>query len=222
MTQSSKIKVLIVDDHTVVRAGIVALMNNEPDIQVVGEASDGLDALEKVTLLLPDIVLIDISMPGMNGIEATYRIKRQHDTMKVLVLTQYDNEEYIKRALQCGASGYLLKNSLATDLLSAIREVHAGNQFFTPAVSKIIVDSFIRHESAHPANIKEVALTPREREILQMIAEGKTNQNIADKLFISVRTVEFHRSNIIEKLGAHDVASLVKYAIQQGLVQIDA
>ncbi len=220
MNKPSKIKILIVDDHNVVRSGIAALLNNQPDIEVVGEASDGLDAIEKVKKLQPNIVLIDISMPGLNGIDATYRIRKNEEGIKVLILTQYDNEEYIKRALQCGASGYLLKNSLATDLLHAIRSVHAGDLFFTPSVSKIIIDSFVK-QPTQEVKLKEVELTPREREILQLIAEGNTNHSIADKLFISIRTVEFHRANIIEKLNAHDVASLVKYAIQKGLVKVD-
>ncbi|MBI3195525.1 MAG: response regulator transcription factor [Ignavibacteriae bacterium] len=219
--KSSKIKVLIVDDHHVVRAGIVALLNNQPDIQVVGEAEDGLDAIEKVRALSPNIVLMDISMPNMNGIEATYRIKKHHAGVNVLVLTQYENEEYIKRVLQCGASGYILKNSLTGDLLKAIRTVHSGEQFFTPAISKIIIDSFVKQSNIPDYKVKEIELTPREREILQLIAEGNTNQQIADKLFISVRTVEFHRANIIEKLGVHDVAGLVKYAIQKGLVRVE-
>lgn len=222
MTQKrQKIRVAIVDDHQLVRAGIAALLRNEPDIEVVSEASDGLEVLAKLKTLSPDVVLMDISMPTMNGIEATTRIRQAGGAVKVLVLTQYDHEEYIKRVLQAGASGYILKNAIAEELLRGIRAVHRGEQFFTPDISRVMVESYLKQATGTPAGTKNGTLTGRERQILQFIAEGNTNQQIAQRLFISVRTVEFHRANIIEKLGVHDTASLVKKAIQMKLITID-
>jgi len=221
MQKRQKIRVAIVDDHQLVRAGIAALLRSEPDIEVVIEASDGLEILGKLKTLSPDVVLMDISMPTMNGIEATMRIRHDGGGTKVLVLTQYDHEEYIKRVMQAGASGYILKSAIADELLRGIRAVHRGEQFFTPAVSRVMVDSYIKQATGVPADPRSDTLTNREREILQLIAEGNTNHQIAQRLFISVRTVEFHRANIIEKLGVHDTASLVKKAIQMKLISID-
>ena len=222
MTQKrAKIRVAIVDDHHLVRAGIAALLRNEADIEVVSEASDGLELLGKMKTLSPDIVLMDISMPSMNGIEATVRIRQTGSGAKVLVLTQYDHEEYIKRVMQAGASGYILKSAIAEELLRGIRAVARGEQFFTPSVSRVMVDSYIKQATGEGPQVRNGALTNREREILQMIAEGNTNHQIAQKLFISVRTVEFHRANIIEKLGVHDTAGLVKKAIQMRLIKIE-
>jgi len=222
MTQKRpKIRVAIVDDHQLVRSGIAALLRNESDIEVVIEASNGLEVLAKLKSLSPDVVLMDISMPTMNGIEATSRIRHAGGNTRVLVLTQYDHEEYIKRVMQAGASGYILKSAIAEELLRGIRAVHRGEQFFTPAVSRVMVESYIKQATGVPPGPKNGTLTNREREILQLIAEGNTNQQIAQRLFISVRTVEFHRANIIEKLGVHDTASLVKRAIQMKLISID-
>ncbi len=221
MQKRSKIRVAIVDDHHLVRAGIAALLRNESDIEVVAEASDGLEFLDKLKSLAPDIVLMDISMPTMNGIEATTRIRQSGIGTKVLVLTQYDHEEYIKRVMHAGASGYLVKNAIAEELLRGIRAVYKGEQFFTPSVSKVMMESYIRQATGHGTGSKAASLTNREREILQLIAEGYTNQQIAQKLFISVRTVEFHRANIIEKLGVHDTAGLVKAAIQMKIISLD-
>ncbi|MFN0159115.1 MAG: response regulator [Bacteroidota bacterium] len=225
MTKRPKIRVAIVDDHHLVRAGIAALLRNELDIEVIIEASDGLEVMDKLKALSPDVVLMDISMPTMNGIEATGRIKQLGMGIRVLVLTQYDHEEYIKRVMQVGASGYILKNAIAEELLRGIRAVHRGEQFFTPSVSKVMVDSYIKATSGNGSGNgnghKNGSLTNREREILQLIAEGHTNHQIAQRLFISVRTVEFHRANIIEKLGVHDTASLVKKAIQMKLINLE-
>lgn len=225
MHKRLKIRVAIVDDHHLVRAGIAALLRNEPDIEVVYEASDGLEALGVLKTLQVDIVLMDISMPTMNGIEATSKIRHANPATRVLVLTQYDQEEYIKRVMQAGASGYILKSAIADELLRGIRAVSRGEQFFTPSVSKVMVESYIKnatgtgHGSVH--GLRSSELTNREREILQFIAEGSTNHQISQKLYISVRTVEFHRANIIEKLGVHDTANLVKRAIQMKLVSLE-
>lgn len=220
MSKRARIRVAIVDDHHLVRAGIAALLKNEPDIEVVVEAADGEEALERIRTLTPDVVLMDISMPTMGGIDATARIREAGGRARVLVLTQYDHEEYIKRVMQAGASGYILKSAIAEELLRGIRAVERGEQFFTPAVSRVMVDSYIKTATGN-GTPRSGQLTNREREILQMIAEGNTNQQIAAKLFISVRTVEFHRSNIIEKLGVHDTAGLVKRAIQMKLITLD-
>ncbi len=220
MQKRTKIRVAIVDDHHLVRAGIAALLRNEPDIEVVNEASNGLDVLEQLKKHTPDIVLMDISMPTMNGIDATMRIRAAGLQTKVLVLTQYDHEEYIKRVMHAGASGYLLKSAIADELLRGIRTVHRGEQFFTPSVSKVMMESYIKQATGQ-GQTRDASLTNREREILQLIAEGNTNQQIAQKLFISVRTVEFHRANIIEKLGVHDTAGLVKRAIQMKIISLD-
>lgn len=220
MSRRTRIRVGIVDDHHLVRAGIAALLKNEQDIEVVFEAADGVEALEMIRTLQPDVVLMDISMPTMGGIDATARIRETGTTARILVLTQYDHEEYIKRVMQAGASGYILKSAIADELLRGIRAVERGEQFFTPAVSRVMVDSYIKSATGTGAP-RSGHLTNREREILQMIAEGNTNQQIAQKLFISVRTVEFHRSNIIEKLGVHDTAGLVKKAIQMKLITLD-
>ncbi len=220
MQKRAKIRIAIVDDHHLVRAGIAALLRNETDIEVINEASNGLDILEQLKKYTPDIVLMDISMPTMNGIEATMRIRSSGLPTKVLVLTQYDHEEYIKRVMHAGASGYLLKSAIAEELLRGIRAVHKGEQFFTPSVSKVMMESYIRQATGQ-GQTRAASLTNREREILQLIAEGHTNQQIAQKLFISVRTVEFHRANIIEKLGVHDTAGLVKCAIQMKIISLD-
>lgn len=221
MAADHKIRVLIVDDHQLVRAGIAALLRNERDIQVVGEADSGEDALQKVRSLSPDIVLMDISMPTMDGIETTRRIKHAHSTARILVLTQYEQEEYIKRVIQSGASGYLLKTTVVGELIRAIRAVSRGEQFFAPSVSRVMVDSFVRRATGQVSETNTVVLTHREEEILRLVAEGHTNQQIGDKLHISVRTVEFHRANLNEKLGVHDTASLVRYAIQKKIISLD-
>ncbi|MGA9117344.1 MAG: response regulator transcription factor [Bacteroidota bacterium] len=221
MQKRHKIRVAIVDDHHVVRAGIAALLRKESDIEVAVEASNGQELLEKLKSVHLDVVVMDISMPTLNGIEATSRI-RHAGGPRVIILTQYDHEEYIKRVMQAGANGYVPKSAIADELLRGIRAVHRGEQFFTPAVSRVMVDSFVRSATgANGGNGKGHTLTNREREILQLIAEGNTNQHIAETLFISVRTVEFHRANIIEKLGVHDTASLVKYAIQNRIISLD-
>jgi DNA-binding NarL/FixJ family response regulator len=219
VSKRPRIRVAVVDDHHLVRAGIAALLKNEHDIEVVLEAADGAEAIERIMELNPDVVLMDISMPTMGGIDATARLRSAGSRAKVLVLTQYDHEEYIKRVMQAGASGYILKSAIADELLRGIRAVERGEQFFTPAVSRVMVDSYIKNATGN-GTPRSGQLTNREREILQMIAEGNTNQQIAQKLFISVRTVEFHRANLTEKIGVRDTAGLVKYAIQRRIVNL--
>ncbi|MGA9115815.1 MAG: response regulator transcription factor [Bacteroidota bacterium] len=222
MSMQTGIGVLIAEDHHLVRAALAALLRGEHDIHVAGEAADGLEAVEKAAQLHPRVVLMDISMPRLDGIEATARIVQSPHPPRVLVLSQYDHEEYIRRVVQAGASGYILKNGSAEDLKNAIRAVARGEQFFAPSVSKVMVDSFLRLASGQPQERVKSALTNRETEILRLIVDGSTNQQIAQKLSISVRTVEFHRGNILEKTGVKDTAGLVKYAIQRKLVVLEA
>lgn len=216
----SKIRVLLADDHTIVRQGLRALLDSQEDIEVVGEAEDGRQAFEKTKELIPDIVIIDITMPNLNGIEATRQIKKLNPEIKVLVLTVHDNEEYIHQILQAGASGYLLKESAVTDLVSAINAVKKGGIFLSPAISKVVVKDYIRHAEEGTGDFDSLnILTNREREVLQLIAEGRTNREVAHLLKLSVKTVDVHRSHIMEKLNIHDVTGLVKYSIRKGLIK---
>jgi len=220
--KSQPIGVLVADDHTIVRRGLVSLLSLAEGIEVVGEASDGRLAVDLTLKLDPDVVLMDISMPGLNGLEATRQIKKDVPHVKVLVLSAHDNEDYVLQVMRSGANGYLLKNSSAEDLYSAIRAVHTGHAFFSPSVSRILLDSFMESGGAQTdgprGEIPEGRLTSREREILQLVAEGKTHQEAADLLHISVRTVDTHCNNIMKKLDIHDSAGLVTYAIKNGIV----
>lgn len=220
MNAERKITILIADDHTIVRRGLVSLLSLSDDFEIVGEAENGREAVDLTVSKDPDVVLMDIGMPILNGLEATRQIRKLAPHVKVLVLSGYDNDDYILQVIQCGANGYVLKNSLLEDLFTAIRSVKKGQAFFSPSVSKVIVDSYMgRPSSGGRADSKPGrSLTTREREILQLIAEGHLHQKIADRLNISVRTVDTHRNNIMKKLDLHDTASLVTYAIKNGIV----
>jgi len=212
----SKIRVLVVDDHTVVREGIRMVLEAQPDIEVVGEGSDGREAVAKVAQLEPDVVLLDLAMPGMGGLDATKLIKAQHPSVQVLILTMQEGEEYFFKAVTAGASGYILKGASAAELLSGIRAVHGGGVALGPMVAKKLVNEFLeRTGEGGPAYD---GLSPREREVLTLVAEGKTNQEIAADLFLSVNTVQTHRAHIMEKLNLHNRTALVRYAIQKGLI----
>jgi DNA-binding NarL/FixJ family response regulator len=215
----SKITVLVADDHTIVRKGICSLIDGKADIQVIGEAEDGRDAIEKAEALAPDVVLMDITMPHLNGLEATRQIKKMFPQIKILALTMYTNE-YILQILQAGASGYVVKQAAPAELLSAIQAVYRGDSFLSPSISKTIIDEYIKHTT--PQNpVEQEKLTDREREVLQLIAEGYSNREIADKLNLSVKTVGVHRTNIMEKLEVHNVTDLVKYALRKGIISLD-
>jgi two-component system response regulator NreC len=226
-----KTRILIAEDHTIVRQGLSALINRQPDMQVVGEAKDGKEAVEKTKELRPDLVLMDIAMKHMNGLEATARIKKNGleatarikkmtPEVKVLVLTMYENEEYIFQILRAGASGYLLKEAATTDLISAIKAVNKGESYLSPSISKKVIEDYIRRaELGEKAGINDI-LSNREREVLQLIAEGHTYDEIASILCISKKTVETHRANIMDKLNIHDKVGLVKYAIRKGLIKL--
>lgn len=211
----SKIKVLMVDDHAILREGLRALLSYYNDVEVVGEASDGASALTQIGELAPDVVLMDIAMPGMNGLEATRLIREQYPKTRVLVLTQHEDKQYVLPMLQAGAAGFVPKRALGSDLISAIRVVARGETFLYPSAATAVVEE-IRHPGNGDAGAPE-SITPRELEILQHIVAGETNPQIAAALSISVKTVEWHRANLMSKLDAHTVADLVRYALEHGL-----
>lgn len=209
-----KIRVLIADDHHLVRAGIAALLRGDPQLEIVGDVANGKDAISKSKQLLPHVALIDIAMPDISGIEAAAAIMKTCPGVKILILSQYESEDYVRRAVEIGARGYLLKSSLAQDLLTAIHAVHDGEQFFVSPVTDLMISSL-----RHPTKIPE--LTNREQEILKLVAEGLTSQQIADRLHIGIRTVQYHRTNIHAKLRIKDTAGLVKYALQHNLIRLE-
>jgi DNA-binding NarL/FixJ family response regulator len=214
-----KIAVLLVDDHAVVRQGLRALLEAEGDIAVVGEAKNGREAVVLTKKNLPDVVLMDLAMPGLNGLEATRQIVRNFPPAKVLVLTSYGDDDYVSQLLEAGACGYLVKQTAAADLLKAIRDVHDGSTFFSPSVAKRLRQQ--DHESfiAGQPSAKTGKLTSREAEVLQLVAEGFANKQIAAELSISIKTVEKHRQQAMNKLNIHDIAGLTRYAISKGWVE---
>lgn len=222
-----KIRVFIVDDHTILREGIRSLLETHEDMEVVGEAQDGEEAVRRVRELQPDVVLMDIGMPGMNGIEATTEIKKQHPDIKVLILSMHDNEEYIYPIFEAGASGYVLKRMATTELISAIRAVCEGHTILHPAVARTVMakrPEEVARDGRGPEKLDQEdfdGLTEREIEILEHIARGLTNREIADRLFISIKTVQAHRANIMEKLDLHDRVELTKYALRKGLISLE-
>lgn len=219
----TEIRVLLADDHTIVRKGLCALLEEENDIIIAGEAEDGREALNKAFELEPDVVVMDIGMPTLNGLEAVKAIKKGRPEMKVLILTMHENEEYIYEALKNGVSGYLLKKSAPRDLVAAIRLAHRGESFLSPSISTKVINRFVRQGAPAEIDIEtpDKNLTTREREIVQLIAEGKANKEIADKLGISIKTVKNHRSNLMEKLDLHNTAEITQFAIRSGLIILD-
>jgi len=218
-----KIRVLLADDHTVVRQGLRALLGAEGDIEIVGEAENGRQAIQLVKKLLPDVAVIDIAMPVLNGLEATRQITRSVPSTKVLILSSYSDEKYVQQLTEAGAAGYLVKQTAANDLLKAIREAQKGNAFFSPAIAKRLRDqcrqAFV---SGQPVRRRNDYLTTREAEVLQLIAEGRANKQIAAELCISIKTVEKHRQQVMNKLNIHDVAGLTRHAISQGIIESNA
>jgi DNA-binding NarL/FixJ family response regulator len=212
-----KIKVLVCDDHEVFREGVKSILSREPDIQVVGEAGDGRGAVESANLLLPDVVLMDISIPFLKGFDATRRIKKSHPETKVLILTVYDDEDLVARCLEAGASGYLLKDAPLFQLTYAIREVAKGQRYMSPRVlTGMITYSFEDSTKSLP---KDHLLTDREREILVLLAEGVSLKEIANQLNLSVKTVDTHRWKLMRKLDIHDRSELIRYAIRTKLIE---
>jgi two-component system, NarL family, response regulator NreC len=215
----SKIRLLLVDDHEVIRAGLRMLFSAEEDMEIVGEASNAEEAITAVQKLKPDVVLMDVVMPGLSGIEATRRIREVCPETNVLALTMHEDEQYFFEMLHAGASGYVPKRAAPDDLLSAIRVVSRGQVFLYPSVAKMLVKDFVQRGGGESPPAHE-QLTPREREVLTYIAEGYTNREIADELSISPKTVDRHRENIMAKLDLHGRVALVKYAIEKGMISV--
>ena len=212
----TKIRILLADDHTLVRAGIRGLLEGLSGVEVVGEAGDGTEAMRQAHDLRPDLVLLDVGMPGLNGLEAAARIMAIDATIRVVILSMHTSEEYVLRALRAGCAGYLVKGSAVTELEVAVRAVARGETYLSPVVSRRVVEDYV-HRTGGAADPLD-ALTPRQREILQLVAEGNTSKDIAQRLGLSFKTIETHRSQIMERLGVHDVAGLVRFALRVGLV----
>ena len=215
-----KIKVLVVDDHTIIRDGICALLALAGDIEIVGEANNGSEALEKVKELNPDVVLMDIAMPIMGGLEATRRINKEAPKTKVLVLTQYDDKEYFFPVIESGASGYLSKAAASSELIAGIRSVYKGDSYLSPSVTKLMVENYQNTVGNRSKQDPYNRLTPREREIFKLLAEDYSTQEIAEMLVITPKTVEGHKTNLMTKLGVHNRVELVKYALRKGIITI--
>ncbi len=211
----NKIRVLLADDHAMLRAGLRALINQEPDMEVIGEAGDGHEAVAKTIELKPDVVVMDIAMPRMTGLEAISAIRQAGVESRILVLTMHDEHQYLMQVLRLGGDGYVLKRSADTELMQAIRAVQAGGAFLYPSAAKALLEDYLRH-SDDRAGLER--LTEREREVLKLTAEGYTNQEIANKLVISVKTVDTYRSRIMVKLNLHRRSELVRYALKRGLL----
>lgn len=215
----TKLRILLADDHTVMLSGLRALLERQNNFEIVGEAENGRTAVSLSASLLPDIVIMDVGMPLLNGIEATKALLKESPSTGVIILSMHSDEAYVLRSLQAGARAYLLKDSAAPDLLSAIDAVSHGKSFFSPAIRHLLAEDYVRVLRQKGAVDSYELLTMREREILQLLAEGKTNKEVAAALHISPYTVETHRSNILEKLGLHSPAELILYAVRKGIIR---
>jgi DNA-binding NarL/FixJ family response regulator len=218
----NKVRIVVTDDHTLIRRGIVGLLDAQPDMEVVGEAGNTHEALERVAALSPDVVLMDIAMPDGNGIDAAREMKKRFPGVQVLMLTVHDREDYLFQALRAGAAGYILKGADVQDLLLAVRTVHRGEVYLYPSLTKKLLGDFLQRAEAGEDRASFDNLSEREREVLRLIAQGKTSPEIARMLFLSPHTVQTHRDHIMEKLNLHRKAELIKYAIQKGLIETDA
>jgi len=216
---SGPIRVLLADDHTILRAGLKMMLSVQPDIEIVGEASDGRQAIAEAQRVQPDVILMDITMPELNGIEATRQVKKLLPETRVLVLTMHENEEYLFQVLRAGASGYILKEAADTELISAIRSVYAGRFYLSPPAQAMMVGDYMQRVRAGEEHDSYSGLTEREREILKLVAEGYTNNQIGERLVISPKTVDTHRTHVMDKLNLHSRAELVKYAMRRGLLE---
>ena len=215
----TSVKIAIADDHTLVRAGLRKLLESIPEFEVVGEAEDGLALLELVARTRPRLVLMDIAMPGLNGLEATARLRKEWPDVGVLILSMHHNEEYVRQSLRHGASAYLLKDAAPMELELALRAVLRGESYLSPTVSKGVVSDYVQR--LRDDDTGEELLTPRQREVLQLIAEGQSTKEIARRLDLSIKTVETHRSQLMKQLDIHEIAGLVRYAVRAGLVSSD-
>lgn len=216
-----EIKLLIVDDHVLVREGLRNLIDAQPDLKVVGEASDGIEAAEKASATKPDVILMDITMPGMSGLESTKLIRKNLPDAKVLVLTMHEDEAYFFKLLSAGASGYFVKGGATAELLSAIRAVYRGDVYFYPSMAKSLLKDYLKRSEDDEQRQKIKELTTREQEILGLIAQGLHHHEIAEKLSLSPTTIQTHRARIISKLGLHNRTELVKYAVKHGIITLD-
>jgi DNA-binding NarL/FixJ family response regulator len=210
---TKRIRILLADDHAVVRQGFRMILSAHPDLEIVGEAGNGREAVELAATLRPDVVVMDVAMPELNGIEATRRLTADNPHTRVVALSMHKDSVYVREILRAGARGYLLKDSVADDLVAAVRAVAAGEGYLSPAVSNAVLDDYRKHVT-NPIDL----LSSREREVLQMLAEGKTNKEIAAVLNLSVYTVEAHRGRIMEKLNVHSINELVRFAVRNGLI----
>jgi DNA-binding NarL/FixJ family response regulator len=217
-----KIRVLLVDDHTILRDGIKALLSLYDDIEIVGEASDGREGVESVRKVRPDVVVMDLAMPGLGGMEATIEVRKANPESKVLILTQHGNKEYVLPVLKAGASGYVLKKAAGTDLLTAIRAVYRGESFLDPAVAKIVLEGCVTTYNEQDRAREYEGLSDREKQVFKLVAEGLSNKEIADLLCLSVKTIMGHRANVMEKLDIHNRTELIRYAIRKGLIEVEA
>jgi DNA-binding NarL/FixJ family response regulator len=213
------LRILVVDDHAVVRRGVRALLESQPGWEVCAEASTGRDAVEQVKALRPDIVVLDLSLPELNGLDATRQILKESPQTQVLVLTMHDSEELAQQVLQAGARGYVLKSDADQSLVAAVQSLRRGEPFLTPRVTELVLDRYVRREAKDVGEAAPVELTSREREIVQLVAEGRSSKEVAASLGISVKTVEAHRANIMRKLRLRSVSELVRYAIRNRIVQ---
>jgi two-component system, NarL family, response regulator NreC len=212
------IRIVLADDHTVLRTGLKSLLERHRDFQVVGEAGDGRELLKRVDKLMPDVVVTDIGMQQLNGTDATQQIVSKYPGIRVVILSMHSDESYVLRALKAGARGYLEKDSAEADLTNAIRTVHSGKAYFGPSVSALLVEDYVRQMRAKNVEDSFDLLSGREREVLQLIAEGKSNKEIAQLLNLSLYTIETHRSNILQKLNLHSIPELILYAVRKGII----
>jgi two-component system, NarL family, response regulator NreC len=212
------LRVLLADDHGIVRRGLRSLLESQPGIDVIGEAADGLEALRLCTESSPDILILDIAMPKMNGIEVASRVHKFENAPRVIILSMHTDESYIIRALAAGARGYLLKEATDEDLVPALRSVIAGKRFFSPAVTAVLMEDYVRQLQARGLTDSYHLLTDRERQVLQLLAEGRSNKDVATVLDVGVSTVETHRANLMQKLNLHNTAEIVLYAVRKGII----
>ena len=213
-----KLRILLADDHKLMRGGLRLLLEQQPALTVVGEADDGRQAVEKTSSLKPDVVVLDIGMPNLNGIEACAQITQTLPTTSVVMLSMHSDEAYVLRALKAGARAYLLKDSAESDLVRAVQAVSEGKSYFSPAVSQVLLEDYVRKLQRSGVEDSFDLLTPREREILQLVAEGKSNKDVANLLNLSVYTVETHRANLMQKLNLRSVPELILYAVRKGII----